>query len=167
MQNDDELMRAYQAGSEDAFNQLFTKYSPLVYSFLKRRIRYEEVDDLFQKVWRQLHEKRSLYTDQPFAPWFFVIMRHLVIDEYRSLGRKKDREVKDQLLENIYADNEQIDLDDLLKDLPEESAQLVKRYYLDEVSYQNLELETGLSQSNLRQRLSRAIRSLRKKNDNE
>lgn len=163
MQSDEELMRAYQEGSEEAFNQLFTKYSPVVYGYLKKRIRFEELDDLYQKVWRQVHEKRSLYRDQPFAPWLFVLMKHLMIDEYRSLGRKKERDAQNRSLQMDQSVDPSVEVvEDLLKRLPEESANLVRRYYLEDDSYEDLERDTGLSQTNLRQRLSRAMRSLRK-----
>jgi RNA polymerase sigma-70 factor, ECF subfamily len=159
---DEALMRQYQAGNEDAFNALYQKYSPLVWSFIRKRLRASEAEDFYQKVWRQLHEKRLLYGDQPFAPWFFVLMRHLLIDEYRSLGRRK--EFQDLLLEQIHGmeDKDQQVLE-LLKELPENTADLVRKYYLEGVSYEELEIETGLSQTNLRQRLSRALRGLREK----
>ena len=162
MKSDEEWMREYQLGSEEAFGHLYEKYSPLVYSFISRRMRQSERDDLYQKVWRQLHEKRDIYKDQPFAPWFFVMIRHLLVDEYRFLGRKMLNESKDQLIEKLYSKEEaSIDLDEVLDKLPLESRQLVKSYYLDGISYEELEGQTGLSQTNLRQRLSRALRSLR------
>lgn len=165
MQNDEELMRAYQEGSEQAFNELYSRYSSMVYSFVRRRLRTSEVDDFYQKVWRQLHEKRHLYQGQPFAPWFFVVIKNLLIDEYRALGRQNTQELKEDLLNAIHAKSEDggPDLEELLSRLPPESAELVRKYYLQEISYEELSRETGLSQTNLRQRLSRAMKGLRSK----
>lgn len=168
MKSDEDLMREYQAGSEVAFGQLYEKYSGMVYGFIKKRMRESEAEDLYQKVWRQLHEKRSLYKDQPFTPWFFVLIRNLLIDEYRSLGRRNNKEFQDQLLEKIYSqDPHSNDLDEILASLPPETRNLVQKYYLDGASYEELERETGLSQSNLRQRLSRTLRGLRNKLNEE
>jgi RNA polymerase sigma-70 factor (ECF subfamily) len=162
MKSDEQLMQEYRAGSEEAFNLLYEKYSSMVFAFIKRRMRDSEAEDLYQKVWRQLHEKRDIYKDQPFAPWFFVMIRHLVIDEYRSLGRRKV-ESKDELIEKLYAkDSIDFEVEDLISRLPEESRDLVRKYYLEGIGYDQLEISTGLSQSNLRQRLSRALRGLRK-----
>lgn len=162
MKSDEELMREYQMGSEEAFGILYDKYSSLVYAFIKRRLRESEVDDFYQKVWRQLHEKRALYKDQPFLPWFFVMMRHLLIDEYRALHRRKV-ENSDELIEELYGKSLVGDeVEELLKKLPADTQDLVRKYYLEGISYEELESETGLSQTNLRQRLSRAIRGLRK-----
>lgn len=162
MKADEQLMREYQAGSEEAFGLLYEKYCPMVYAFIKKRMRLSEQEDLFQKVWRQLHEKRHLYNDQPFAPWFFVMIRHLLIDEYRSLGRR-GRELKNDLFEHDLATQTQDSIiEEILSALPDDSRDLVKKYYLDEISYEELEISTGLSQGNLRQRLSRALRGLRR-----
>jgi RNA polymerase sigma-70 factor (ECF subfamily) len=163
MKTDEELMRAYCGGSEEAFGHLYEKYSPMVWAFLRKRIRPSEREDLFQKIWRKLHEKRSLYKDQPFAPWFFVLMRHQLIDEYRSLDRKDFRDIKDKLIESVYNKEEApSDLTEILHSLPPEAKELIHKYYIDGVSYEELENETGLSQMNLRQRLSRAMKHLRK-----
>lgn len=162
MKTDEDWMREYQSGSEVAFGHLYEKYSPMVYGFIKKRMRESEAEDLYQKVWRQLHEKRSLYKDQPFAPWLFVMIRHLLIDEYRSLGRKNSKEFQDELIEKIYAE-EVVNVEELLQTLPQETQDLIRKYYLEGFSYEELEEETGLSQVNLRQRLSRAIKGLRSK----
>ena len=164
MKSDEQLMQEYAKGSEVAFGQLYEKYSPMVYGFIRKRLRTSEAEDFYQKVWRQLHEKRNLYQNQPFAPWFFVMMKHLLIDEYRSLGRLNKQEFQDELIEKIYHQDLADDgLDELLETLPKETQDLVRKYYLEGFSYEELEKETGLSQSNLRQRLSRALRGLRNK----
>lgn len=162
MKTDEDLMNEYKKGSEEAFMLLYEKYSSLVYGFIKRRMRASEAEDLYQKVWRQLHEKRDIYKDQPFAPWFFVMIRNLVIDEYRSLGRKNLKEIQDEVIESIYQKSETPEVEELLQKLPPDTQDLVRKYYLEGISYEDLESETGMSQTNLRQRLSRAIRSLRK-----
>lgn len=162
MKTDEEWMKEYQKGSEEAFGVLYEKYSPMVFGFIRKRMRESEVEDLYQKVWRQLHEKRELYKDQPFAPWFFVMIKHLLIDEYRSLGRRNNKEFHDELIDKIYHQSGS-DIEEMLELLPEESRDLVRKYYLEGVSYEELENQTGLSQTNLRQRLSRALRGLRNK----
>ncbi len=163
MKSDEDWMREYQNGSEEAFGFLYEKYSGLVFGFIKKRLRDSETEDFYQKVWRQLHEKRSLYKDQPFAPWFFVIIRNLLVDEYRALGRRNKKEFQDELIEKLYQDTTPShDVEEILKTLHPETQELVRKYYLEGISYEELEKDTGLSQMNLRQRLSRALRGLRK-----
>jgi RNA polymerase sigma-70 factor (ECF subfamily) len=168
MKSDEECMKAYREGSEEAFGHLYEKYSPMVWAYIRKRIRPSEREDLFQKVWRKLHEKRHLYKDQPFAPWFYVLMRHLLIDEYRSLDRKNVKDIEGELIESLYYQDKASadDLDQILQALPQEARELVMKHYIEGATYEELEQQTGLSQMNLRQRLSRAIRSLRKGHEN-
>lgn len=161
---DESLMTAYQKGSEEAFNRLYEKYADLVYGFVRKRLRDNEVDDFYQKIWRHLHEKRGLYQGQSFLPWFFVMIRHLLIDEYRSLGRRNERERSLEFVDRLADDlaDPAGEVEEILGKLPPETAELVRKYYLEDIGYEELEKETGLSQTNLRQRLSRAIRTLRR-----
>lgn len=161
--SDEELMERYKRGDEEAFNALYEKYSGRVYGFIHRRLRSSEAEDLYQKVWRHLHEKRDLYQAQPFGPWFFVLIKHLLIDEYRRLGKRSEKEFQSELIEKLYAATDRPDVSEVLEHLSPEVRDLVEKYYLDGRSYEELEKETGLSQTGLRQRLSRALRGLRKK----
>ncbi len=162
MKSDEQWMREYRDGSEEGFNVLYEKYHAMVYAFVKKRMRDSELEDVYQKVWRKLHESRVHFTDQPFLPWLFVLMRNLIIDEYRSLGRRNAAEFKDELIEKLYGKEDvATDIEELLKKLPEDNRDLVRKYYLEGISYDELSKSTGLSQPNLRQRLSRALRGLR------
>jgi RNA polymerase sigma factor (sigma-70 family) len=162
---DEELMRRYQAGDETAFNQLYDKYAPMVYAYIQKRLRASEVEDFYQKIWHHLHHKRSLYKHGPFLPWLFVLMRNLLIDEYRHLARRDQREISIEAIEKISAPEAPGEIEINLNQLPEETQLLVKKYYLEGVSYEELHTLTGLSQLTLRQRLSRALKVLRKKRE--
>jgi RNA polymerase sigma-70 factor, ECF subfamily len=161
--SDELLMERYREGSEEAFEKIYARYSPMVFAYARKRLKGSDAEDFFQKVWRQLHEKRSIYKGQPFAPWFFVLIRNLLIDEYRASSRRAP-EFSDEFLEKLYGpEAEDHNLEELLSHLPIESADLVRKYYIEGVSYEDLEKQSGLSQTNLRQRLSRALRILREK----
>jgi RNA polymerase sigma factor (sigma-70 family) len=161
MISDERLMNAYKLGEEEAFNALYSRYSSMVYGYARKRLNPSEVEDFYQSVWRHLHEKRELYGDQPFAPWFFVLIRNLLVDEYRGHGRRK------KLLEAepyIFSNEENVrDINEILHHLPEETAILVRKYYIEGFDYEDLEKETGMSQNSLRKRLSRALQGLRDK----
>ena len=159
--SDEILMKAYKRGEEEAFNSLYGRYSSMVYAYARKRLNPTEVDDFYQSVWRHLHEKRENYGDQPFAPWFFVLIRNLLVDEYRSKGRRKKLLDADPTFDTLESDRLQIN--DLLEKLPQETAILVRKYYLEGFDYEDLEKDTGMSQSSLRKRLSRALQGLRGK----
>lgn len=152
-------MKSYKLGEEQAFNALYDRYSPMVYAYTKKRLYPSEVEDFYQTVWRHLHEKRENYNEQPFAPWFFVLIRNLLVDEYRSKGRRQ--KLLDALPAVHSSEIEKQEVEALLAKLPEDTAILVRKYYLEGFDYEELEKDTGLSQSGLRKRLSRALRGLR------
>ena len=159
--SDEMLMKAYKRGEEEAFNSLYGRYSSMVYAYARKRLNTPEVDDFYQSVWRHLHEKRENYTDQPFAPWFLVLIRNLLVDEYRSKGRRKKLLEADPLFDNL--ENDRLQINELLEKLPQDTAILVRKYYLEGFDYEDLEKDTGMSQSSLRKRLSRALQGLRDK----
>ena len=159
--SDEMLMRAYKRGEEEAFNTLYGRYSSMVYAYARKRLNSSEVEDFYQSVWRHLHEKRENYVDQPFAPWFFVLIRNLLVDEYRSKGRRKKLLETDPTLDTL--ENDRLVINDLLEKLPQETAALVRKYYQEGFDYEDLEKDTGMSQSSLRKRLSRALQGLRDK----
>ena len=164
---DEKLMVRYKANDQEAFLRLYEKYSAVVYGYLKKKLPPSEIEDAYQNVWRHLHEKRDNYNDQPFGPWFFTMIKNLIVDQYRSQGRK--RRLLESLTEDILisSSNEKIDVNSVLSSLPKSSQDLVKRYFIDGYSYSELEKETGMSQISLRKRLSRVISILKKKSEDE
>ena len=163
MISDEQLMDAYKAGNEGAFNKLYDKYSPMVYGYIRKRLHSSETEDFYQSVWRHLHEKRNCYQNQPFAPWLFALIKNLLVDEYRSSSRKKKLLENSFSLETDKATQNLEEINEILSTLPDETATLIRKYYLDGFSYEDLEIQTGMSQNSLRKRLSRALQGLKDK----
>ena len=165
--DDEKLMVLYQADDQEAFVKLYEKYSSVVYGYLRKKLPPSEVEDAYQNVWKHLHEKRTLYNQQPFGPWFFSMIKNLIVDQYRSQGRKN--RLNERLTEDVrYSQSdEKVDINSVLSSIPKSSQELVKRYFIDGYSYSDLEKETGMSQISLRKRLSRVISILKKKSEDE
>lgn len=161
--SDEELMKQYQAGSEEAFLKIYERYAQLIYSYISRRLHKNDTEDFYQEVWRKLHQKRELYSLQPFLPWFFVLIKNLLIDEYRASGSRKHtlERFREESREQDIKDSS--DLDELLKALPKDTAYLVREHFLEEKSYELLAQELGISEGTIRQRLSRSMKTLRTK----
>lgn len=154
---DEKLMVLYQANDQDAFTRLYERYAPVVYGYLKKRLPASDVEDLYQNVWKHLHEKRHQYSQQPFGPWFFTLIRNLLVDHYRSTGRNaKILKNLSEVIKDIPNGHDK-DIEGIIGSLPAQSQDLVRRYFLEGYSYSDLEKEMGLSQMGLRKRLSRVI----------
>lgn len=157
------MMVLYCGDDQEAFYALYRKFSPVIYGYLRKKLAASEVDDAFQNFWRHLHEHRRSYKNQPVGPWLFVIVKNLVVDQYRSSGRRSKLLGELNSVAANSSDNKQIDIDSILHHLPDQSQTLVRKYYLEGFSFSDLEKETGLSQMSLRKRLSRVMSELRKK----
>lgn len=88
---DESLMTSYRKGSEEAFEGLYEKYSPMVYGFIFKRLRESEAKAFNLKVWRLLHENRDHYQGHEFLPWFFSLFSEQLMERVNNLGRITER----------------------------------------------------------------------------
>lgn len=84
--SDEALMTSYQLGNEEAFRELYRRYSRRVYGFLKGRVQDETLcNDIFQAVFLRLHQTRSKYNGMlPFVPWLFTLCRNELSEAFRK-----------------------------------------------------------------------------------
>ena len=153
------LFRKYQQGDEDSFVKLYQSSAPYIWGFIRKRVPSQKQEDCFQQFWLHLHNKKHLYQNQPVLAWMYVILRNLIIDEFRSAKNFVELgDIGDQSTEDVDSQ-----LQDVMSELPPQEKELIERIYLQGFSYQDLEKEWGLSQTSLRKRLSRSINQLSKK----
>jgi RNA polymerase sigma-70 factor (ECF subfamily) len=100
-----------------------------------------------------------------------VTARHMLIDSYRR-GRVEDRArrrlgmrpltVEDEDLERIEAISEAVDIAQVLAaQLSDEQWQTLRARVIDERDYPSIASELGCSEAVVRQRVSRALKTLR------
>jgi len=164
-----ELMVLYQEGDIEAFNCLYEKYKSLVYGYLHKRVdNRTEVDEIFQDVFLRLHHSRSRYKNEfPFKPWLFAVLRNSLIDYYR----KKRKEYHDVPLDGLEVTpsalrvEDKHNLDGLLPkdaDLSKSQRQVIELRYGEDFSFEEIADSLGITSSNARQLVSRALKRLRK-----
>jgi len=78
-------MSAFIAGSQDAFSEIYRRYSPRVYGFIRRRMSREAlVDETFQDVFLKLTKSRHTFTEgHSFSPWLFSVINNAITDTLR------------------------------------------------------------------------------------
>jgi RNA polymerase sigma-70 factor (ECF subfamily) len=88
MASEEALMRAYVAGSREAFARLFDRLAPAVHAFFVRSLRSRTLaEDLVQTTFLKVHRSRFLWSpDRRVRPWVFTIAVRVRQDELR---RKK------------------------------------------------------------------------------
>jgi len=83
--NLEQLMYAYVHGDASAFNHIYRRASPSVFSYLLRLTRTQsQAEDLLQVTFAKAHKARSSYIPgAPLIPWLLAIARRAFLDEVR------------------------------------------------------------------------------------
>src|ERR1700716_1193782 len=83
----EELVRRIHANESDAFEELYTRYSPRVFGYLYQRLNgnVEEAEDLTAEVFTKIYEKIDGFIPQgaPLSAWVFRIAHNRLIDSVR------------------------------------------------------------------------------------
>ncbi|WP_304068161.1 RNA polymerase sigma factor [Pedobacter glucosidilyticus] len=104
-----ELVKDLVNGNQNAFNQLYQKYSGLIYQKIFLMTKYEHIadellQDIFLKVWSN---RVSINPDKSFKAWLYTIAQNVVYDYYRKLAH--DKKMQDYFIEsftNLYSETE-------------------------------------------------------------
>ena len=167
------LIEEYRTGRHDAFDDLVHAYQPTVQRVLAQlNVAPTDVEDLaqevFMRVYRNLHRFRS---QSSFYTWLYRITVNVFFDHNK---KRKRADVRLQRLQNAMVDvsNARPEADDpfraaferLTTDtfsraiamLPEPFRDVVAMREVDDLSYEEIAMQTGISIGTVRSRLARA-----------
>jgi RNA polymerase sigma-70 factor, ECF subfamily len=85
-----ELMREYQGGRFEAFDEIYALTAPSLRRYLLSQARdAAKADDLVQETFLQIHRARHTYDASfPLMPWAIAIARHVWLMDRRTLSRR-------------------------------------------------------------------------------
>ena len=131
LHNEPLLVEAMQAGSEEAFTELYRKYSPQFYINILRIIRdplqaEEMVQEVFARIWEN---RKNKGIKENFAGYAFRISQHLVYDFFRKLQR--DRRLMDR-----FRYLAEVDYDHIEELLQEKQSSALLKKAIDQLSPQ-------------------------------
>lgn len=163
--SDEELMRRLQEGDQLALGMIYERHAERVWTYISKRLPKEAAEDLFQDCFVKLVEKRSIWKNQPFLLWLYVVLRNLVTDFHRS------NRVEKKYLEKMSTSEEPIvdgnDFQELVGDMSPETSKLLTEFFKEGWSYKELATRYKLTEESLRKRMSRALALLKKGVRNE
>jgi RNA polymerase sigma-70 factor (ECF subfamily) len=72
---DEELMKSLQAGSEDAFDELVTRYAAKITNFIYRQVaHFSTAEEIAQDTFLAVYRKRDTFKpEHSFSPWLYKI----------------------------------------------------------------------------------------------
>ena len=142
------------------FKQRFMPHYKLLY-----RVAYQltgnaqDAEDLLQDMYLKLWQKRDELPDAAMKEAYLVTMiRRLFLDQRRLKHVNTSAELKDELSPpNEWSLDHQIDTRDearqmegLIRQLSERDGKIIQMHLMEDRSYEEIERDTGLSQSNIR-----------------
>jgi len=168
---DEDLMVAYVAGDRAAFDEIFRRYAPLLRRVLGRGAGGDEVGDLLQQTFLQLHRSRADFASgSPLRPWLFTIAINVKRQRLRTLARRPEVRLGDEIEGFASAAPPSSSRDDLgvvvsllLKELPPAQREVIELHFVKGLSFARVAEVVGASLGAVRVRAHRGYRVLRER----
>lgn len=136
MEEDEVLLRRFNAGEAAAFEVLLQRYKGPIYNFLLRSVRSAEVaEDLLQEVFLRVVQRAEQFQgNSKFSTWLYAIARNLCIDTSRKMVHRRHPSLDaptgnpegQPLLERLAAANPGAERESLSRELGERIARAVE-----------------------------------------
>ncbi len=177
--SDSQLVAMYIDGDEKVLEKLLSRHRDKIFGFIYSKVRNQELtEDLFQdtlfKIVRTL--KKGKYIEEgKFLSWVIRIAHNIIIDYYRKNNKMKNvYETEDFSLFDILHDNslnaekqmirkqmiEKVKI--LIETLPYEQKEVLKLRMYEELSFQEIAEQTGVSINTALGRMRYALINIRK-----
>ena len=178
---DEQLVSAYAAGDNNAFDQLLKRHKARLFNFILSMVKDSDLaDDIFQETFVKaiVTIRQGRYNDQgKFIAWIYRIARNLIIDSYRQDKVENQLATDDENGVNLLNRSEfsegtvedtligmqiEEDLRALVTELPESQRQVVDMRFYQNLSFKEIAALTGVSINTALGRMRYAILNLRR-----
>ena len=186
---DEQLIKNFQGGNNDAFEELLARYKNRIYNFIYRFVNDVNLaEDLTQDTFMKLFTHKDSYREiAKFSTWLYTIAQNLAKTELRKRSRRKtysvsdlstkDREFAISSDQNIVVDKN-ADLDnfnivimDCLTELSEEFQIMIILRDFQELSYEIIsnimEIPIGTVKSRINRGRLKLVKLLKDKGYNK
>lgn len=163
-------MAAAQDGDGDAYRRMLDELLPVLRRMVHARVfDRESGEDVVQNILLSIHRARHTYRpERSFGPWMRAIARNAMIDAFRETGRRGEREVVVDWIDDVPGEpvdplaSDALDpkLQQALERLPEKQRQAVELVQLRGLSVAEAALEAGVTPGALKVRAHRGYRAM-------
>lgn len=165
-------MAAAQDGDAEAYQKLLEELLPVLRRIVRGRVYdHETAEDVVQNILLSIHRARHTYRpERSFGPWMRAITRNAMVDAFRASGRRGEREVAVDVIDQFAAEpvdplaTEELDptLRAALDRLPKNQLEAVELVQLRGLSVAEAALEAGVTPGALKVRAHRGYVALRR-----
>jgi len=165
-------MRRAQAGDQESYAELLGLLTSVTRQYTRGKSgAVPWVEDVVQETLISVHKARHTYdASRPFAPWFYAIAAHRLIDVFRRERRVTSREQTGDVLPEpaparVIDREGDVDMGAVraaLAALPPRQREIVEGLKLRDESVRDLADRLGMSESNVKVTAHRAYQALKK-----
>ena len=155
------LLKRACAGDEEAFNEIYRSYAPLVHGILLSRVPYDDVKDLMQEVFISAYKHLDTVREpKALGGWLAQIARNRAVEHYRSV--KPGHELTDDIRGREEKMTEAIEVMESIRGLPEAYRETLVLRLVEGMSGNEIAERTGLKPESVRVNLHRGMEMLRR-----
>lgn len=168
IRTDEQLMQAYVAGDQRAFDVLFRRYArPLTLMLIERGASEDDARETVQQGFLQLHRARHRYEpSRRFRPWVLTIVFNLRRDDLRKARRWRETFLEVDVAAEPVPDPlvrraEVTRVREALGTLTSKQRKLIEMHWFEDMSYPQIAERVGASPGAVKLRAFRAHAALR------
>ena len=177
MENEANLLKRIAEGEREIFGELVLRHQDFIFSVVKGYVRFEEeARDITQEVFLKAYENIEKFRgDSKLSSWLYRIAYNLSMNwSERKAGR--ETQLDDSLAETLAAPPDLADelyerelilarITEILEEIPLKYKVVIKLYYFEEKSYQEIADALAIPINTVKIQLLRAKDHIRKKLD--
>lgn len=157
------LVERIRAGEEEAFNELYRRFAPMVHGIVLARVGRDHSDDIVQDVFvSAFRNLNSLNDPERIGAWLAALARNRCADLYRS--KKPHCELSEGVEPASSPDAFKADeIFDAIRSLPEAYSETLILRLVEGMTGPEIARQTGLKPDSVRVNLHRGMKMLREK----
>ncbi|HVF47620.1 MAG TPA: sigma-70 family RNA polymerase sigma factor [Pyrinomonadaceae bacterium] len=157
-----QLVERARTGDQEAFNEIYKKFAPMVHGILLSRVPYDEVKDIVQDVFLTAYKNlHSLRDANAFGGWLARIARNQAVEYYRS--SRPTVELADDHSAPRNAGAEAREALSAIRSLPEAYRETLVLRLIEGMTGKEIAEKTGLKPESVRVNLHRGMEMLRQR----
>lgn len=180
-----EFIKKILKKEKETFNKFYFYTVDSFYRYLKNSysLKESEIDDIISTTYFKIRKWIDNYKSNNFTWWIRTILRNTTIDffkkskeinfwEINSIGEEKNYfednlESEDKILENIEKDFEIQEIEKMIEKLTTEEKEIIYMKFIEEKSYKEISQIIWIKYDNIRKKISRTIKKLKKISEEE
>ncbi len=165
MKNLENLLKNYQNGDVEAFEEFFRRTEKLIARFLTNMLRNRsDAEDAFQETYFRIHKAITKYdANRDALNWVFAIARNAGIDRIRK--RSNHEELTEAVERAAVINKDDSDMRDLIFEalgaLSADEKNLIHLRFVEGHSYAEIAKAKDLTEENSRKKISRIVKKMK------